>query len=56
MKPRAAVTVGPGDRTTAELVENVGKETPELAEDLRQREDQDHWNTVAKAVPLKQAP
>ena len=50
MKLRTAVTVRAGDRTGAELTEAVGKE---MAEELRQTGDRDHWNTVISPTLLE---
>ena len=45
MKLRAAVAELAGDRTASELSENVGTETAQLVEEVRQAGGRDYWDT-----------
>lgn len=53
MKLRTAVTELAGDRTASELSENVGLETAQLVEELRNKGDDDDWNTRIRPALLK---
>ena len=53
MKLRTAVTELAGDRTASELSEEVGAETAQLVEELRQSGDNDYWNTRIRPSLLK---
>ena len=53
MKLRTAVTDLAGDRTASELSEDVGLETAQLVEELRQEGDDDYWNTRIRPALLK---
>ena len=53
MKLRTAVTELAGDRTASELSKDVGAETTQLVEELRQSGDNDYWNTRIRPSLLK---
>ena len=53
MKLRTAVTRLAGDRTAAQLNQDVGTETARLVEDLREARDDDYWNTRIRPALLK---
>ena len=53
MKLRTAVTELAGDRTASELSKDVGVETVQLVEELRQTGDDDNWNTRIRPALLK---
>ena len=53
MKLRAAVTELAGDRTAFQLSQDVGAETAQLVEELRQAGDSDYWNTRIRPALLK---
>ncbi len=54
MKLRAAVTELAGDRTAAELQEDVGVEAAQLVEELRQAGGDDDWNKRIRLALLKE--
>ena len=53
IKLRAAVTELAGDRTASELREEIGVETAQLVEELRQAGDDDYWNNRIRLALLK---
>ncbi len=53
MKLRTAVTELAGDRSPAQLSQDVGAETARLVEDLREARDDDYWNTRIRPALLK---
>ena len=53
MKLRTAVTELAGDRTVPELSEDVGMETAQLVEELREARDDDYWNRRIRPALLK---
>ena len=53
MKLRAAVTELAGGRNASELSEDVGAETAQLVEELRQKGNDDYWNTTIRPALLK---
>ena len=53
MRLRTAVTELAGDRTASELSEDAGAETAQLVEELRQKGDDDYWNTAIRPALLK---
>ena len=53
MKLRAAVAELAGDRTASELSENVGTETAQLVEEVRQAGGRDYWKTRIRPALLK---
>lgn len=53
IKLRAAVTGLAGDRTAAELRQEIGVETARLVEELRQAGDDDYWNKRIRLALLK---
>ena len=53
MRLRSAVTELVGDRTLSDLSEEVGVETVQLVEELRQAGDVDVWNTRVRPALLK---
>ncbi len=53
MRLRTAVTELAGERTASELSDDVGAETARLVEELRQRGDDDYWNTTIRPALLK---
>ena len=53
MRLRAAVTGLAGDRTASQLSEDVGSDTAQLVEELRQAGDSDYWNTRIRPALLK---
>ena len=53
MKLRAAVTELAGDRTVSELSEEIGAESAQLVEELRQAGDDDYWNKRIRLALLK---
>ena len=53
MRLRAAVAELAGERTASELSEDVGVETAQLVEELRQNGDDDYWNTRIRPALLK---
>ncbi|MDE2718016.1 MAG: hypothetical protein OXI33_13540 [Chloroflexota bacterium] len=53
MRLRTAVTELAGDRTASELSDDVGAETARLVEELRQKGDDDYWNTTIRPALLK---
>ena len=56
MKLRAAVAELAGDRTASELSENVGTETAQLVEEVRQAGGRDYWDTRIRPALLKSEP
>ena len=55
MKLRTAVTKLAADRTASQLKEDVGEETAQLVEELRQSSEDD-WNTRIRPALLKTDP
>lgn len=53
MRLRAAVTELAGERTASQLRDDVGVETAQLVEELRQAGDSDYWNTRIRPALLK---
>ena len=53
MQLRAAVTALAGERTASELAGDVGTETAQLVEALRQAGGRDYWNTRVLPALLK---
>ena len=53
MKLRAAVTELAGNRTASELSRDVGMETAQLVEELRDAREDDNWNTRIRPALLK---
>ena len=53
MKLRAAVAELAGDRTASELSENLGTETAQLVEEVRQAGGRDYWDTRIRPALLK---
>ncbi|MDE2860465.1 MAG: hypothetical protein OYI31_08915 [Chloroflexota bacterium] len=53
MRLRAAVTELAGERTASQLSEDVGEETAQLVDELRQAGDSDYWNTRIRPALLK---
>ncbi len=53
MKLRTAVTELAGDRTVSQLSRDVGTETAQLVEQLRDARDDDYWNTRIRPALLK---
>lgn len=56
MRLRMAVTELAGERTASELSDDVGVDTAQLVEELRQRGDDDYWNTTIRPALLKTDP
>ena len=56
MKLRTAVTELAGDRTASDLSGDVGTETAQLVEELRQSRESDYWNTRIRPALLKSDP
>ena len=53
MKLRTAVTELAGNRTVPKLSEDVGMETAQLVEELREVRDDDYWNRRIRPALLK---
>ena len=53
MKLRSAVTELAGERTSSQLSEDVGADTAQLVEELRQAGESDYWNTRIRPALLK---
>ena len=53
MKLRSAVTELAGNRTVSQLSEDVGIETAQLVEELREARDDDYWNRRIRPALLK---
>ena len=53
MKLRAAVTELAGERTASQLSDDVGADTAQLVEELRQASDSDYWSTRIRPALLK---
>ena len=56
MRLRTAVTELAGERAASELSDDVGAETARLVEELRQKGDDDCWNTTIRPALLKTDP
>ena len=53
MNLRTAVIELAGDRTVSDLSRDVGTETAQLVEELRQSRDNDYWNSRIRPALLK---
>ena len=53
MRLRAAVTALAGERSASQLAADVGADTAQLVDELRESGDTDYWNTRIRPALLK---